>query len=344
MSPEPKRRKCQSSRSQVVDLPHELLEQVVTSLSRQDLCNLSVVCKDFRQKLLPFVFEHVKVSWADIIGLQSKDASFKNINYVRSVRINKADSYNEYRQNNLSFGELVSRDNFPNLDTVAVNSQSLSYWLKYNKCTHITSLTLYCDTWFRGVKIFQLPHVDNFLGLQLLCLHKYHFNWSEEDVFPQTALLKLTLHDCTWEYPFDLAHFNLHDSLRDLTITYSNNNPFTLLERFLSFLRDPFTGHSASFRTVKLLVVNVDEARLNKQWLSTAAFEKLLSSFSGMELLQICGWTVNLNYVRDVLLEHKFEYPFLLVLQVESPDCRDVDAYIERLAGVANLKLKVTLL
>lgn len=335
--------KKQKIARQLVELNQDVLDHALSYLETDDLCNLSLVSHDFRLKLLHFMFAKVKVSWGNLIYLQTKRTSFKSTEYVRSVRITVPDSYNEYKQVNYAFEELISTKVFPNLVEVSVNSQSLSYWLKYNKCSQIRDLTLYCDNWFRGVKIFQLSHVDNFDNLRLLCLHKYHFNWSKEDVKPKIGLTKLLLHDCTWEYPFDLVHFNLDDTLRDLTITYSNNNPFTILERFLSFLKDPFAGHSESLRSVKMQIVDVTHNKLHKNLLSLTVFDKFLESFSGIEHLHFWGWTTNLNYIREVLLRQNFEYPVFVTLKVESLDKSDVNRYLNSMASIHNLRLKVTL-
>lgn len=286
--------------------------------------------------MLPIIFTKVQASWDQIIDLQEKgDAGFFYKYHVRALRINTSNSFNEYKQN--TFGQLLSPDVFPNLAEVSVNLVNLSYWLKYNRCSHVRALTLYCDNVFRGVKIFDLSHVDNFVSLRLLCLHNYHFNWDSDAAAPKIGLDKLFLHDCTWEYPFDLAQFNLHDTLRHVTISYSHNNSFMLLERFISFLKGPFTNHADSLRTVTIRFVDITE---NKKLLTPTILDKFLTAFSKIERLDLSGWTANVHYLRGILVKHVFECPVLLTLQVESLDEVDVEGYMSSVK-VRNLKLRV---
>lgn len=317
------------------DLPHDLLEIIASYLKTNDTLNLSVASSRMRERLLPIIFTKVQTSWDQIIDLQLKgDAGFVYKYHVRALRINNSNSYNEYKQN--TFGLLLSPDVFPNLAEVSVNLVNLSYWLKYNRCSHVRALTLYCDNVFRGVKIFDLSHVDNFVSLRLLCLHNYHFNW-DGDAVPKIGLATLLLHDCTWEYPFDLAYFNLDDTLRHVTISYSNNNSFMLLERFLSFLKDPFANHADSLRTVTIRFVDITE---NKKLLTPTILDKFLTAFSRIEKLYLSGWTANVHYLRGVLVKHIFENPVLLTLRVESLDEFDVEGYMSSVK-VRNLKLRV---
>lgn len=321
----------------LVDLPQNVLDQVLSYLTSQDLRNLASVDQNFRSKLLPNLFYSIKATWEQIIELHKADSGMPRA-LVRKLRITLSNSYNEYQQN--TFGQLLSPQVFPALAEVCVNSVNLSYWLKYNKCSHVSSLTLYSDNVFRGVKMFQLSHVEHFENLRLLCLHNYHFLWSDESAKPAARLWKLCLHDCSWEYPFDVAHFNLQDTLQDLTITYSsNNNAFILLERFLTFIGDPFAGHSASLRNVRIDFVDITE---NKKLLTLTILLTFLTSFSGIETLHLGGWTANLPYLRGVLMKHQFEYPVLLRMDVESLERVNMDKFHENLLRVRNLRLKVT--
>lgn len=323
---------------QLVDLPCDILDHICLHLSTVDLCNVSMVSHQLRDKLLPSVFASVKGTWEQIIDLQTKaESTFTSKEYVRSLRITSCNSFNEYKQN--TFGLLLSPQMFPNLVNVSVNSINLSYWLKYNRCSHVRALTLYCNNVFRGVKIFQLSHVDDFAHLRLLCLHNYHFNWETEDFQPKVGLKELVLHDCTWEYPFDLANFNLDDTLQELTITYSNNNSFTLLERFISFVNDPFRGHSDSLLLVNVSFVDITE---NKKLLSPTVLQAFIDCFTGIESLTFCGWTTNLNYLKSVLVHHHFEYPVVLTLNVESVEEVNLNSFLETMGGIPNLKLRVT--
>lgn len=324
--------KRQKTQTALQDLPQDLLQIVASYLQPHDMVNLSMVSHSMRHRLLPIIFSKAQATWMQIMSLHEKnEVCFFNKHHVRSLRITDAVSFNEYKQN--TFGQLLSPEVFPNLIEVSVNLINLSYWLRYNKCTHVRALTLYSNNVFRGVKIFELSHVDNFASLRLLCLHNYHFNWDNSDSRPKIGLNNLSLHDCTWEYPFDLALFNPDDTLRHLTITYSNNNSFMLLERFISFLKDPFVDHSESLRTVAIEFVDITE---NKKLLTPTILHTFLTAFSGIERLYLAGWTANINYLRGVLANHTFNFPVLLTLNVESLDDFDVSHL-----KVTNLKFHV---
>lgn len=329
----PKRQKLAIS---LEDLPQDLLEIISSHLHTTDTLNLSLASITMRKRLVPIIFTSIQASWEQIIEFQEKpDSGFSNNHHVRKLRINTSNSFNEYKQN--TFGQLLSPETFPRLAEVAVNLVNLSYWLKYNRCLHVQLLTLYCDNVFRGVKIFDLSHVDNFANLRLLCLHNYHFNWDGNGPVPKIGLEDLLLHDCTWEYPFDLANFNLSNTLRHVTVSYSNNNSFMLLERFISFLNDPFPNHSSSLRTMTIRFVDITE---NKKLLTPTILKKFLTAFSGIESLDLSGWTAEVGHLRGLLTRHVFESPVVLVLRVESLDVADVEGYMSQVK-VRNLKLKV---
>lgn len=320
----------QGSKS-LVGFPEDILELVFSHLRPNDVILLALVSRKFRTHLLHFVFNAAKAPWEQII---SKKGDFKHKHLITTLRITEANSYNEYQQD--TFGRLLAHEVFPRLSLVLVNSLNLSYWLKYNKCSHIKSLTLYSDN-VRSVKIFHMAHVQNFIGLDRLCLHNYHFYWGEEEM-PLLGISKLVLHDCTWEYPFNLARFNLLNSLRELSVSYSNNNAFMLLERFLNFLLDPFPLHSSSLRQVKVEFVDITE---NKKLLTPAILGSFLRAFDGLETLSLYGWTTNLNYLKNLLVNCTFEYPLNLRLKAEILDTSEINS-VRVINSIPNLILNLT--
>lgn len=326
----------------LIDLPSDVLQIIFELLTRLDVIRLSQVNREFRLHLAPYIFEHAKATWAQIIDIPKNRGTCliaKYIAFIRAIRISNANSYNEYQQS--TFGSLLAPAVLPGLSAVTVNSGNLSYWLKYNKCDHIRSLSLYSDSQqINSIKIFHLSHISGFHGLRLLLLSKYHFNWIEEEeaLNSAVALEGLTLHDCTWEYPFDLNCFNCNGSLRELTITYTNDNPFILLERFVGFLENPFSDHSGSLRNLRIQYFGFT---CNKKILTPQIFEKLLHHFHGIEELVLQGWNANLSYLRPLINNHHFQFATTINLAIECLGEMTVQDFESGLLNVANLRLVV---
>lgn len=293
----------------LVDLPSNVLEEILSNLSTDDVKLLLLVNKEHRTELLPLLFASTKATWDQI----TDSKSFHHRDLIQSIRVSAANSYNEYKQN--TFGALLAPEQFPSLLLVLVHTVNLSYWLKYNHCSHVRALTLYSDD-ARSVKIFHMAHVANFTGLEELCLYNYHFNWAEEEDVT-SKLRTLDLHDCTWEYPFNLARFNLADLLETLSVSYSTNNAFVLLERFVNFLLDPFPLHSSSLRNVTVEFVAVTDTR---KLLTPAILLAFIRAFDRLDTLSMLGWKANVHYLRTMLQTCEFEYPLMLKLQAELID------------------------
>lgn len=326
----------------LIDLPEDVLDIIFAHLERSDVKQLSLASREFRSRLVSYIFKHAQASWDQIIRLQKNPETSpisKYTGFVRSISIIDANSFNEYQQR--TFEILLSSEVLPLLTSVIVNSGNLSYWLKYNECQHIRSLTLYSDVkQINSIKIFHLSHVSGLHGLTLLSLSKYHFNWVEEEEALNSAvsLENLSLHDCTWEYPFDLNCFNRNNSLRDLAITYSNDNPFILLERFVGFLEHPFPDHSGSLRNISIQYFGFTS---NKKVLTPKILAKFLHSFDGLEVLLLEGWTANLSYLRQLIKSHTFAFPTSISLAVESLGEVSAQDFKLSLNDVTNLRLVV---
>ncbi|KAF8004170.1 hypothetical protein HF325_001618 [Metschnikowia pulcherrima] len=300
----------------LIDLPSEILELIFAYATRKDVKNLALTCHRYRQRLISYIMRQLHVTWTQILELQSLRSEVGADLLARFccelIHITTPDAYNEYQQN--TFGELLNAETFPNLKAVAITSASLSHWLKYNKCTHIRSLNLINAQVTQSRKTFCLSHLDNFTNLHVLTLHKFHFDWNAEEM-PSTAISELNLHDCTWQYPFNLALFNLQDSLRTLAITYSHNNSFVLQERFIEFLKAPFPGHLASLRRLSIGFDNYTE---NKKLLTLTILATFIETFSNLHHLHLYGWYTTEAYVKVILANFTFNFPI------------DVDVDIER--------------
>lgn len=325
-----------SSNLLLVDLPRDVLEIIFGLVDRKDIKKLSLVCRHFHQKVAYYLFQKLHGSWHQVLLLGSTQ-SYQWFKYVRQICIFSADSRYEYQTDALRVAADASR--FPHLDRVEVNSNSLSFWLKNHACENVFHLRLYLEASQQGnEKLFHLAHVDSFRNLKTLHLHNYSFRWGQdvEDI-PIAALEVLSLDNCTWEYPFNLARFNLHDSLRSLSTIYSNDNTFVLLERYVDYLRNPFHDHLSSLRFVSLSFV---DCSVYKSLLSPMVLFNLLECFTGLRQLHLSGWATNLDSLRRVLLSRSYEDSFVLRLEVDDYDEKIVSAFL-CLVQRPNLELTV---
>ncbi|GEQ67749.1 hypothetical protein JCM33374_g1414 [Metschnikowia sp. JCM 33374] len=252
-----------------------------------------------------------------------------------NIHITTPDARAEYHSD--AFGSLLSPNIFPNLHHVCVRSLSSSYWLKYNKCSHIRGLSLINADESLSVKVFCLSHLTNFTGLNSLTLHRYHFDWQVDKMGEDTAvpgilsrelprgLNELYINDCTWQYPFNLALFNASDSLRTLAITYSHNNSFVISERFDDFLKNPLPGHSSSIRR---LSIGFNAYTINKKLLTSAILITLSNAFKHLNHLHLYGWYTTELYAKVILSTLSFSFPVdvdvELVTQVTVQGASDV--------------------
>lgn len=322
------------------DLPHEVLEQIFCRVAGKDIKLLSCVNRECRDKVSFYLFRKIRGSWEQLTELGDSKVSFVQKNYVRDIEITSAEAKYEYQTNALQ--RVLNLSVFPNVTGVSVNSNSLSFWLKNHDCPNISVLLLYLASSSRGSeKLFHLSHVDLFSNLRKLYLSNYNFRWGQDDeVQPLSALQELNLYNCTWEYPFNLARFNQHDTLTSLTITYSDDNTFVLLERYLDYLRTPFQGHLHSLRRVDLAFTH---CRLYNGHLSPTVLYNFLECFSGLEELKLRGWATNLESLRYVLLARDYEDPFNLRIEVGYEDEQAIMLFLHQVRK-HNLEVKVAIM
>lgn len=337
--PGPEPRKRQKTQSLILDLPTEVFALIVQHLDCKNLRLMSEVSRQFHQVSVPFLMSRIRVSWDQLIAWhKGSEPLFRYRDFVQTMTISPANSYNEYQMD--TFGQLLSPERFPHLRQVLVNSNNSSYWLKYNKCSHIHQLSLYSDNPAAGVKTFHLSHADRFSGLTEIVLHDYHFNWTEEEERGSLLALKsLKLHNCTWEYPFGLASFNMRNSLRELVLTYTSNNAFILLERFLNFLADPFSNHLDSLESLTIGFISVTP---QKRLLTLQILASLLLAFPSLSHLHLSGWSANLNDLAQFLQNQHLSTPLHLLLHVEAEDTMTHEVFSQRIAGTRNLRLSIS--
>lgn len=299
-------------------LPPELLEHIFGLLSRRDVISLSCTDSHHRSELSRYVYNGAQILWYDLTN--GTHGLLEHSRWVQSLRIVDHYAYGEWQID--IFGGHLSRDVFPNLRHLYVNSTNSTNWLKYRENDFLTSLSLYFDPTHLELlqklhsaplrpaivstnpKIFNITHLNHFTRLTELFLDLYHFNWHFHDDLNQlTRLQKLKIRNCTWEYPFNLSQFNLNDSLETLEIEYSESNSFILSERFNTFLEAPLTGHSHSIRDLSI----VFEDYPDHTWHKLLSFRQLGSlinkeSFPRLRHLMLSGWLLNISHFHQYLL------------------------------------------
>lgn len=315
-----KRRRVELS---LLTLPTDILLICFQYLSPIDVINLSCVNKDFRHELNRVVFSKIKCTWNDLTKLDESSDIIRQSCYISQLRIVDSYSYGEWQIDIFP----ILHDFFPNLYYLQVNSSSSSNWLKYRESTKITALALYYEPGHResetatyslsstsnpkrinhklvstNAKIFNLLHLNKMSNLTSLTLNNYHFNWeNESDSHCQVHLHKLSLIDCTWEYPFDISQFNPHNSIAQLSMYYTNNNSFVLLERFTKFLDNPTNSKAMATQELSISFANFDNSWLKP--LSTKQFAKFVGkAFPKLNCLKLHGWLLNLRNFNSYLL------------------------------------------
>ncbi|KAM3126220.1 hypothetical protein CJJ07_003418 [Candidozyma auris] len=324
----------------LIDLPDSVLERIWSYLDIGDIKNVSLVHSSYREALIPYIFANVGVTWPQLHEILEDSVLRKYRHHIKSINIIKSDSQREYTEN--IFGELVSHEKYPNLTAVSINSMSSSYWLRYNKCEHIRQLELYTSADPRGTRIFNLTHVKHFQALRSLTLHDYNFMDSDdENALPR--LYRLSIHNCEWNFPFDLTKFNIHNTLTELSVSYSNDNQFVVSERFRDFLSSPLSGHSSSIRTLRIAISNSSE---NRRILLANVLRSILDSFSELENLSLVGWAATISHVRQLLESRSFHNPMKFNLEVRAldSDLKSIPKQIAKIQHIENLNFSLSLI
>lgn len=320
----------------LIDLPDSVLDQIWGLVSTQDIKNLLLMNSYYRESLIPYIFLFVGVTWHQLLEDSKECVISMYRDYIRSINVILPDSQKEYKEN--TFGELLSTKRFPNLTRVAVNSTNSSYWLRYNKCDQIRDLELYTDAPLKSRKIFDLAHVQHFTSLRLLTLDDYHFVVSEDEIVVP-RLHRLHLHNCTWKWPFTLTKFNVHDTLTELSVSFSDDNVFVFSERFRDFLQTPLTGHSSSLRSLKIAFSNSSD---NPRILLLNVLQNLLDAFCDLENLTLTGWSANIFHIKHLLVSRKFYKPLRFYFEATILDPENtISEQVAKIQRVENLTFKL---
>ncbi|CAH2355438.1 hypothetical protein CLIB1423_26S00804 [[Candida] railenensis] len=332
-------------RGYFLDLPNDLIFRILSLLSRSDVIKFSCMNRHYRSELSPIIFNKVKTNWYELIS-KKEEPRFDLFSLPEYIRLVDFYSYGEWQIDIFSILHL----RFPRLTHLSINSANSSNWLKYRTSSYIKELCLYYEkghnetqdlqhepnpknilklsrTASNSPRIFDLAHLHDFKLLTKLSLDSYHFNWSESANIC-CSLLELNLLNCTWEYPFTLAQFNLSRNLKSLKLKYIENHPFILSERFGKFLEDPKgnvvlrdresggEGEVAelsyySLDTLETFLLSFDQ-HTDSTWrklLSTKQLSKFNSqSFPKLKNLELSGFQMNLESYRSFtkILEDDF--------------------------------------
>ncbi|CDR41691.1 CYFA0S07e05072g1_1 [Cyberlindnera fabianii] len=236
--------------------PHEVLIQILGHLSHDDILSLAWVDRAFREKMRPYIFASVRLSWDFIMekfplffqqgqkrnsegqmkllqeaSLNTRDD--KNVKkYVESVSIVTPNIQHEW---NFRFDTFAHE--FDNIRHLTVKTEGSSNFFKYtNVMPQIESLELITDAADERA-IFNLNHCKPFPALKHLTINGFLLDFDEEDTEGLNLQVKiLDLINCSWNYPFQLKSFG--SEIITLRLTY-HNHQFILSERFREFLHNP---------------------------------------------------------------------------------------------------------
>ncbi|CAK9437916.1 uncharacterized protein LODBEIA_P22940 [Lodderomyces beijingensis] len=253
---EPRKRQHVYDSSEFIDLPEDIINQVLSKLTKTDILHLSMTDSRHRQQFKPRIFNKIRASWWKLIEDIELDDSFLHHNRRYIYELHVVDAYPNGEWNIDLFEDVLSY--LPHLCCLKINSVNSSSWLKYRSNDCIQKLTLYGDSTNRESelklhpqtnrrhshppsknikKLFSMEDISNFKMLKILKLSDYEFNCRFDNAtFPVIMLETLDLTDCTWNYPFSLSHFNYNQSVKHLRLRFSPSNSFLLSERYHQFL------------------------------------------------------------------------------------------------------------
>lgn len=321
---------CQISKQTLTlpNLPSDIIQVIFSHLTTQDLKILSMLNKQFRQLLVPFLLSHVKTLWYKLLDESEGKTSFlQQFKYtIHQLRIADAFSYGEWQVD--VFQDVLYR--LPRLQHLLINTVNSSGWLRYRSNDTIIRLTLYTDPTIRdtqsifepknkgiltrspsmhSIKMFNIEHLANFKMVQKLELKGYHLSWDPECiVFPVLTLESLTLVDCYWDYPFQLKNFNYNNTLTHLGLHFKGGSTFLYSERFRDFIFN--IGQDKGLESITSLElihdVKTETEHQNGQLTVDEAFLKRVLSgtgLPGLRLLVLKGWRVNCIFYWHRLVE-----------------------------------------
>ena len=273
-------------RPMLIDLPDDILAAILHISAPQSVTLLSSTSKQFRSRLLSFVFRNAKCTWSQL--LHHTDQISQISPYVQQIRLTDSYPYGEWH-----IDVITHLDQFPNLKALQINLASSANWLRYRADSRLRRLTLYSDTTISFARVFDIGHIRHFSRLTWLSLDEYHFLWAPSDVDWSVGLAHLVLINCTWEFPFSISQFNPNGNLKSLSLTYRQHHPFVLLERFARFL--DFSAES-SMTNLSSLSITLENNHLSwKRVLSPKQLSILVLAANYPNLRSLCldGWIIS---------------------------------------------------
>ncbi|EGW31523.1 uncharacterized protein SPAPADRAFT_141177 [Spathaspora passalidarum NRRL Y-27907] len=302
----------------LLNIPDDVLNLILSHLSLTDVIHLSCLDRAYRSCFSSRIFTQVKAPWSKLIEAMDSKENFiiKHKNIIRQLRIIDSYSYGEWQID--FFTDLLI--NIPNLKRLLINSKNSSNWIKYRGSDNIEQLSLYFEedsfnlikfslpnakqgNFNSSPRIFRLDHVANFKMLTKLSLTDYHFNWEVESVKPVLMIHDISLHNCSWEYPFKLSQFNYNDNIKKLKLTYSNQNPFLLSERFNTFLNDDY---HEDFKSLEELAIDITFDFRKQAWSKFLSNRLILrfynrKDFPNLRQLTLHGWYFALQNFKETI-------------------------------------------
>ncbi|KAI5966043.1 hypothetical protein CANMA_003289 [Candida margitis] len=300
------------------NLPSDIVHIIFSHLTTSDLKNLSVLSKQFRHLLVPFLLSQVKTVWYKLVEESEGQTRFlKQFKYViTQLRIADAFSYGEWQVD--IFQDALYQ--LPRLQHLSINTANSSGWLRYRSNDTITQLTLYTDPTVKdtqarlqpnskgivtrepsinSIKMFNIEHLANFKMVQKLELGGYHLSWDPQSiVVPVLTLKSLTLVDCYWDYPFQLKNFNYNNTLTHLGLRFKGGSTFLYSERFRDFIFN--IGQDKGLESIESLdlihEVKTETEHQSGQLSVDESFLKRVLSGTGLPSLKslvLKGWRVN---------------------------------------------------
>lgn len=299
-----KKIKLCSCSTKLLEFPHELWVLIFSHLDPKDLTNLSLLNSKFNAVLKPYIFNHLKLDWMQV--LDRLDETNRISQFVETIEIVEPSLHNEW---NYKFVNLLSQTRFSNLNTFIITISNSSNFLKYNEpLANITNLKII--TVNNNESNFNLNHLKNFVNLQVLTIDGFLIDFEKEDLKDiQFQLKTLNLINCKWNYPFKLSTFGFN-SIENLNLVYSNS--FILSERFREFLNNPnlpnltnLTIQNNNYNnklhiTFKILIFLKNIPNLKKLYLIGNIYNESINhfTFSDIENIRSAKYLMNVNNVK----------------------------------------------
>lgn len=205
-------------------LPPELLLKVVGYLDRKDTISLHSTCGQLHEVLDESVYSQIRAQWSRLTELVNDHTRI--LHFTKTITVHETNSTGEWRYGKQLPSVLAAAQHF---DTLIVDCKgSSSAWLKYVGPLTITALELRA-VGENALYLFDFDDIlTNFPVLKSLKLTGFQLLPASS---PLTHLQSLSLTNCTWEYPMNLADVG---DLRALSVAVRGYcNPFAYSERLI---------------------------------------------------------------------------------------------------------------